>query len=31
MKKWEDRKDFNFPPFCWLKVEKLRDEKSEFV
>ena len=32
MKKWEDKKDFNFPNFFfWLGVEKLRDKKSEFV
>ena len=31
MEKWEDRKDFNFPYFVWLGVEKWNDGQSEFV
>ena len=27
MKKWEDRKDFNFSIFCLVGVEKWRDGK----
>ena len=31
MEKWEDKKNFNFPHFCLLRVKKWRVEKSEFV
>ena len=31
MEKLDDRKKFNFPPFFWLEVKKLRDEKSKFI
>ena len=28
MKKWEDRKDFNFPPFCLVGSEKVEGWKK---
>ena len=31
MEKWDDRKKINFPPFFWLGVKMLRDEKNEFI
>ena len=31
MKKWEDRKNFNFPYFCLVESEKVEDRKNEFI
>ena len=31
VKKWKDRKDFNFPPFCLVRSEKWRDGKGKFI
>ena len=31
MKKWEDRKNFNFSYFCLVGSEKVEDKKNKFV
>ena len=31
MKKWEDRKNFNFPHFCLIGSEKVEKWKNKFV
>ena len=31
MEKWDDRKYFNFPPFCLVGNEKMKGWKNEFV